>query len=53
MSWHQLYDGELAGIFAHELGHSYFEDEMGAASRAKDTRAMRVVELKCDAVAIV
>jgi Zn-dependent protease with chaperone function len=47
-----LYDGELAGIIAHELGHSYFEDEMDAAQRAKDTRAMRVVELKCDAVAI-
>ncbi len=47
-----LYDGELAGIFAHELGHSYFEDEMAAAQRAKDARAMRVVELKCDAVAI-
>ncbi|MEJ7615485.1 MAG: M48 family metalloprotease [Pyrinomonadaceae bacterium] len=47
-----LYDGELAGIFAHELGHSYFEDEMAAAGRAKDARAMRVVELKCDAVAI-
>jgi hypothetical protein len=47
-----LYDGELAGIIAHELGHSYFEDEMAAAHRAKDARAMRVVELKCDAVAI-
>jgi Peptidase family M48 len=47
-----LYDGELAGIIAHELGHSYFEDEMAAAQRAKDARAMRVVELKCDAVAI-
>jgi hypothetical protein len=47
-----LYDGELAGIIAHELGHSYFEDEMAAAYRAKDARAMRVVELKCDAVAI-
>jgi peptidase M48-like protein len=47
-----LYDSELAGIIAHELGHSYFEDEMAAAHRAKDARAMRVVELKCDAVAI-
>lgn len=47
-----LFDGELAGIIAHELGHSYFEDEMAAAQRAKDARAMRVVELKCDAVAI-
>src|SRR5262245_30580507 len=47
-----LYDGELAGAIAHELGHSYFEDEMAAAQRANDARAMRVVELKCDAVAI-
>jgi len=47
-----LYDGELAGVIAHELGHSYFEDEMAAAQRAKDARTMRVVELKCDGVAI-
>jgi Peptidase family M48 len=47
-----LYDGELAAVIAHELGHSYFEDEMATAQRAKDARAMRVVELKCDAVAI-
>jgi hypothetical protein len=47
-----LSDGELAGITAHELGHSYFEDEMAAAQRSQDDRAMRVVELKCDAVAI-
>jgi hypothetical protein len=47
-----LYDGELAGVIAHELGHSSFEDEMAAAQRAKDARAMRVVELKCDGAAI-
>ena len=47
-----LYDSELAGIIAHELGHSYFEDEMAAAQRVKDARAMQVVELKCDGVAI-
>jgi Zn-dependent protease with chaperone function len=48
-----LYDGELAGIIAHELSHSYFEDEMEAARRASDPRAMRVTELKCDGVALV
>ncbi len=48
-----LYDGELAGIFAHELSHAYFEDEMAAAQHQRDERAMRVVELKCDGVAIV
>jgi Peptidase family M48 len=47
-----LYDGELAGVFAHELGHSYFEDEMAAARVNQDARAMRVVELKCDGIAI-
>jgi Zn-dependent protease with chaperone function len=47
-----LHDGELAGIVAHELGHSYFEDEMAAAWKTRDTRAMKVIELKCDAVAI-
>lgn len=47
-----LLDGELSGILAHELGHSYFEDEMAAAQRTQDTSAQRIVELKCDAVAI-
>jgi len=47
-----LYDDELAGILAHELGHSYFEDEMAEARRAQDALATRVVELKCDGVAI-
>ncbi|MGE0131841.1 MAG: M48 family metalloprotease [Blastocatellales bacterium] len=47
-----LLDGELAGIIAHELGHSFFMDEMVAARQTGDAGAMRVVELKCDAVAI-
>ena len=47
-----LYEGELAGIIAHELGHSYFEDEMAAANRNQETSTMRLVELKCDGVAI-
>lgn len=48
-----LYEGELAGLLAHELGHSYFEDEMAAAQRSHDTRTMRLTELKCDGVALV
>ncbi len=48
-----MFDGELAGVIAHELGHSYFEDDMVAAQRSQNTRTMRLVELKCDAVAIV
>ena len=47
-----LYDEELMGIVAHEMAHSYFMDEMCAAQRTKDHLAMRVIELKCDAVAI-
>ena len=48
-----LYNGKLAGILAHELSHAYFEDEMAAAQRQRDERAMRIVELKCDGVAVV
>jgi hypothetical protein len=47
-----LYDGELTGVMAHELGHAYFEDEMAATQRTQGAREMRVIELKCDAVAI-
>lgn len=47
-----LYDAELTGVVVHELAHSYFADEMVAAQRTKDDRAMRLVELKCDAVAV-
>ena len=47
-----LGDEELAGVVAHELGHFYFMDEAVAAHRAQDYGALRVVELKCDAVAM-
>jgi hypothetical protein len=47
-----LYEGELAGIIAHELGHAYFEDNMAAAQRHQDARALRLIELKCDGVAL-
>lgn len=47
-----LKDVELAGIIAHELGHRYFMDEMLAAREAEDEQMMRVVELQCDAVAM-
>ena len=48
-----LSDAELTGIVAHELGHSFFMDDAVAAKRGKNSSALRVVELKCDAVAIV
>jgi predicted Zn-dependent protease len=47
-----MYDDELAGVLAHELSHSYFEDEMAEGLRAQNAFAMRVIELKCDGVAI-
>ena len=47
-----LYDDELAGVLSHELSHSYFEDEMAEERRAQNAFAMRVIELKCDGVAI-
>ncbi len=47
-----LPDAELAGIVAHEVSHPYFMDEMAGAQRAKDEIRMRVVELKCDAAAV-
>lgn len=47
-----LSDAELSGIIAHELGHSYFMDEMAVAQQAHDSRTMKTIELKCDAVAI-
>ncbi|MDQ3687357.1 MAG: hypothetical protein M3430_17425 [Acidobacteriota bacterium] len=47
-----LYDAELTGIIAHELAHSYFMDDMATARRTEDERRMKVIELKCDAVAM-
>jgi hypothetical protein len=47
-----LSDAALSGIIAHELGHSYFMDEMAVARQARDSRTMKAVELKCDAMAI-
>lgn len=47
-----LSDEELAGVVAHELAHAYFMDETVAAKRRGDEQGMKVVELKCDAVAM-
>ncbi len=48
-----LKDDELIGIVGHELAHAYFMDEMVAARKGQDGRAMRAVELECDAVAMI
>jgi len=47
-----LSDDELAGIVAHEMGHAYFMIETIKARKHGDGEAMRIVELKCDAVAM-
>lgn len=47
-----LYDDELAGIVAHEMAHAYFMVETTKARKRGDQQAMRIVELKCDAVAM-
>ncbi len=46
-----LTDVELIGIISHEIAHTYFMEEIVAAQRDRDVRQMKVVELKCDAVA--
>ena len=47
-----LNDDELAGIVAHEMGHAYFMIETIKARKQGDRPALRIVELKCDAVAM-
>lgn len=47
-----LSDEELAGIVAHEMAHTYFMVETTKAREHGDQQAMRIVELKCDAVAM-
>jgi hypothetical protein len=48
----QLSDNELAGIVAHEMAHAYFMIETLRARKHRDGQAMRIIELKCDAVAM-
>ena len=48
----RLHDDELAGIVAHEMGHAYFMIETGNARKRGDRQATRIVELKCDAAAM-
>ena len=47
-----LSDDELTGVMAHEMGHLYFMEETVAAKKRGDDSAQKVVELKCDAVAM-
>ena|SRR2546422_8455874 len=47
-----LSDDQLAGIVAHEMGHAYFMIETIKGRKQGDRQAMKIVELKCDAVAM-
>lgn len=47
-----LSDDELAGIVAHEMAHAYFMTETTNARKQGEGQAGRIVELKCDAVAM-
>lgn len=47
-----LSDEELLALSAHEVGHQYFRREFARAEDAGDSRALRIIELKCDAIAV-
>lgn len=47
-----LNDDELLALSAHEVGHQYFRREFLRALDAGDNRALRIIELKCDAIAV-
>jgi len=43
---------ELQAIVAHEIGHEYFWEEYERARAEPDSRALRVLELRCDGIAV-
>lgn len=47
-----LTDGEITALIAHEIGHLYFAEALAAAFAAGDERQARLIELKCDLVAL-
>jgi hypothetical protein len=48
-----LTDDEIAALIAHEIGHLYFAGALAQAREQKNDRAARVIELKCDLIALV
>lgn len=49
---HKLSDDELASILGHEIGHLYFAKELLKARKSEDSFSARVIELKCDVIAL-
>lgn len=47
-----LSDDEIAALIAHEMGHLYFAEALGKARNEKNDRLTRIIELKCDLVAL-
>lgn len=47
-----LNDDELLALSAHEFGHQYFRREFARAEDAGDMSALRIIEFKCDAIAV-
>jgi len=47
-----LTDHEIAALIAHEIGHLYFVEALAKARAEKNDRRARVIELKCDLVAL-
>ena len=47
-----LTDGEITALIAHEIGHLYFAEAIEAARIAGDDPQTRIIELKCDLVAL-
>lgn len=48
----RLSDDEISALIGHELGHLYFGKELSDALAAESERAARIVELKCDLIAL-
>lgn len=48
-----LSDDEIAALIAHEVGHIYLGKELAQARDAGDARLARIIELKCDAIALI
>ena len=44
---------ELQAVVAHEIAHEYFTGDYESASRTRDHRRLKDLELLCDAIAIV
>ena len=47
-----LTDEEFLGAVGHELGHSFFVEEMSHAILEKDFAAQKLIELKCDIIGL-